>query len=132
MKAPYSRVIPLLLLISVMLTIVGCSGDDKTVDPNNSPPVINSITIDPDTFVAGIGIASIDVSASDPDGDKLSYEWAMHGQFIIGVFNSGSHLEITNCCTIEEIETGWVVSIVKDDNDAAARDSVQVWVIPRE
>ena len=44
----------------------------------NQSPTINSLTADPTTVSPG-GTSKISVSASDPDGDPLSYTWSTTG-----------------------------------------------------
>ncbi|MFH2055376.1 MAG: hypothetical protein ABIJ61_05415 [bacterium] len=122
-------------IISIALTLgllleLGCS-DDDVADPDNQAPVIQSVSAEPDTFVAD-DVVRVTVVASDPDGDPLSYDWEVHGTSFMAVFASGSMIDVSNCCHIEAIESGWVVALVSDDNDATTRDSVQVWVSPRE
>jgi CSLREA domain-containing protein len=43
--------------------------------PPNQPPVINSLTANPTTVAPG-GMSTISVSASDPEGDPLTYGWS--------------------------------------------------------
>jgi hypothetical protein len=117
----------LLLLLSVVI-LFGCS-DDDVADPENQPPAILSLVAEPDTFVAD-HIAVITVTAEDDDGDKLQYSWDMHGSWLLPLPSEGNVAEVTNCCEIDEMRTGMVVSRVSDGRGGEARDSVQIWVLP--
>jgi hypothetical protein len=55
----------------------------------NQPPVISSITAEPQSVPPG-GSSTITVVASDPDGDPLSYSWSASGGSI-----SGSGAQVT-------------------------------------
>ncbi len=49
-----------------------------TKTSQNQPPIINSIVANPGTVSTG-GTSTISVSASDPEGDPLSYSWLANG-----------------------------------------------------
>jgi hypothetical protein len=114
-----------------IVLILGCSDDDTVNDPNNQAPTIQAMTAEPDTFVAD-DLSTITVSATDPDGDPLTYSWEVHEASFMGLPSGGHILEVTNCCHVEDTVTGVVLAIVSDDRGGETRDSVQVWVIPRE
>jgi len=118
-----------ILTIGVLLTI-GCSDDDVT-DPDNQAPTIQSITANPDTIVADRRL-TVTVDASDPDDDELSYGWDIHGESFWALSASDNRIELSNCCSVTEINTAWIVALVSDEHGATTRDSVQVWVIPKE
>ena len=63
----------LLMGVSVCLQVMGCGGDGGGVIENH-PPQLVSLTADPVTVGPG-ETATITASATDPDGDVLSYSW---------------------------------------------------------
>jgi len=113
--------------------LVGCGDDDKTVNPNNRPPVILSITADPDTFYM-YGSTTITVEAEDPDDDPLTYSWdcSLCPSPIKYASASGNTAVLTNCCEISQITEVWAFAIVDDGQGGEARDSVYVVVRPGE
>ena len=58
-----------------MFALCGCGSDteDLSNEPVNSLPMVRKLTI-PDEFVPGETI-ELQITAHDPDGDTLSYEW---------------------------------------------------------
>lgn len=67
-------------LIIALLLVVGCK---KTTEPENNAPVISSVTVTPPSVVAN-GIALVNVTATDADGDALTYSYAPNGGAISG------------------------------------------------
>ncbi len=117
------------LIALAMAVWLSCGKDDKATDPQNRPPVITSVTADPDTFYMG-NSTIITVIASDPDGDALNYNWEAHGQDLLPIGGGSNTMEFTNCCPVFEPATAVILSIVDDGRDGEARDSVQVWILP--
>jgi hypothetical protein len=64
------------LSMLALLAIVGCGGDDSPAPEQNHAPVVNSVTVSPNSVAAG-GMATVTVSASDPDGDALTYTYSV-------------------------------------------------------
>lgn len=50
---------------------------------NNSDPVISTVQVNPSTINAG-GVTHVSVTATDPDGDKLTYSYSVSGGSISG------------------------------------------------
>ncbi|MBM3317402.1 MAG: hypothetical protein FJY75_06075 [Candidatus Eisenbacteria bacterium] len=65
-----------------LLFVAGC-GDDKSTTPTNRSPQILSVTVAPGSVPAG-GVAVVTVSATDPDGDALTYAYQVTGGAIVG------------------------------------------------
>jgi len=63
-------------LLSVVVLFNSCE--------KNKNPIIEDVVFDPDTINAN-GITNVSVSASDPDGDKLTYTYSVSGGTISGV-----------------------------------------------
>ncbi|MDH4269749.1 MAG: hypothetical protein OEV52_05570 [Dehalococcoidia bacterium] len=73
----------------------------------NNPPYISSLVADPDWTTPSDSI-QVTCTASDPDGDELSYEWSTTGGDIPG---TGA---IVNWTAPEEVGTYRVTVVVKD------------------
>jgi hypothetical protein len=108
---------------------LGCDKGKKVTNPRNQPPVISSITADPDSFIMG-NSTTITVNASDPDSDALNYRWEAHGQELLPIPSGSNTLMLTNCCPIFEITSAVVLSVIDDGNGGEARDSIRVWILP--
>ena len=115
----------LILLASV--TWLSCSEDKKGTDPNNSPPVIQSITADPDTFYAG-HYTTVTVMATDPDGDILQYQW--EARRLDGIGGQGNTIMLEACaCNFSEPSDVIVIATVLDGRGGEALDSVSVHIL---
>ncbi|MBK8623708.1 MAG: DUF2141 domain-containing protein [Saprospiraceae bacterium] len=77
MKTRYIFSIVLFSLLAVLF--MTCEKDEKT----NSIPAIQSVTVSPNTIHAN-GMVSIDVKATDPDNDGLSYAYTVTGGSVTG------------------------------------------------
>jgi len=119
----------ILATISAMLWVACGDDDDSPTGPINRPPVISALDAQPDTFFAE-QIFSITVTASDPDGDNLTYEWDPNASWLMPVSTTGSSIDLTNCCHISAMQTTFVHSIVSDGRGGQDRDSIQIWVLP--
>jgi hypothetical protein len=109
---------------------VACSDDvELFTGPANQPPVISALDAEPDTFVAA-HFVTITVTASDPDGDNLTYEWNPNASWLMPVSSTGNSIDLTNCCHIDAMQTAFVHSIVSDGRGGQDRDSIQIWVLP--
>ncbi|MCB9787605.1 MAG: hypothetical protein H6744_13065 [Deltaproteobacteria bacterium] len=62
------------------LLLIQCLGDPTggldVVVGLNDPPQIDDLTIDPSKFVTSCETAKVTVTATDPNGDALSYSWS--------------------------------------------------------
>jgi len=117
------------IFIMLLFITAGCGEDDKPVNTENNPPVISSVTAVPDTFTAG-NSTTITTVATDPDGDPLTYAWEDRGSIFLPIPGGGNTLEVTNCCTIDELRGEFVIAVVHDNRGGITRDSVKVWVRP--
>jgi len=129
MKYRAGKMLYSISFVMLLFTLIGCSDDDKPVNPENNPPVISSVTAVPDTFTAG-NSTTITTVATDPDGDALTYAWEDRGSIFLPIPGGGNTLEVTNCCTIDELRGEYVIAVVHDDRGGITRDSVKVWVKP--
>jgi hypothetical protein len=78
------------LAVIVSITLAACGGGSKgaatpaaptspTPTSTNRPPVINSMNIAPGFGIMGLTTFSYAASASDPDGDAVTYTWDIAG-----------------------------------------------------
>ncbi|RKG62999.1 PKD domain-containing protein [Corallococcus exercitus] len=61
--------------ISLQIAVVTATGSANVNVTFNTWPVVSQITGTPSGQVASGGVVTLDVSASDPDGDSLTYAW---------------------------------------------------------
>ena len=126
----YFRFCFLIGLLAAGLTLfAGCGDDDNGTNSTNHAPEILTITAEPDTFAAN-DYTTITVTAEDDDNDQLAYTWDPRASWMLPLTSSVNVLELTNCCAVTEIQTGYVVATVSDGQGGSAVDSIQVWVRP--
>jgi hypothetical protein len=99
------------LLVLPFVLFTGCS-KDKSTSSNNRAPVINSITVSPQTVNPG-GSATVTVSATDADGDQLTYAYTVTGGTIVG---SGA----TATWTLSTTPGAYTVNVSVSDGDLSA------------
>jgi hypothetical protein len=85
----------------------------------NRPPTITSLVADAEWSLPSGNIQVI-CTASDSDGDELSYEWSTTGGDISGM---GA---VVNWTAPEEIGIYYVTVVVKDGHGSSATDSVPI------
>lgn len=60
---------------AALLILIGACGSDRTpVTPTNRPPIIRSVSAQPETLALSDS-TTITCDAIDPDGDSLRYDW---------------------------------------------------------
>jgi hypothetical protein len=121
------KIVIVFLLLAVLIGLSCGDDDNKVTNPDNKSPVIDSITAEPDTFVAGSSTIVM-VTAHDPDDDALSYGWILREIWMEVLGGSGSIRQIKNCCAGSGLSTGYVVIDVSDNQGGSVRDSIQIWV----
>ncbi len=97
-------------------------GDDPT--PGNQPPTIIDLTASPATITTSES-STVGVTASDPDGDTLTYSWFQNSP---GGILTGSGASVTDwpasCCL-----GTWAITVtVSDANGGSTQSSVNVTV----
>lgn len=114
------RQLIVLSLVAVVLPVFGCG--DETTSPRSRGPSISSVAAEPDA-VDPSGVSTITCTATDPDGDDLTYTWqADHGAI------SGSGATVT--WTAPLLEGTYDISVTADDGDGhSASDTAQVEVL---
>ena len=91
----------------------------------NKSPTINSLTADA-AWTLPSGTIQVTCTASDPDGDELSYEWSTTGGNISG---TGA---VVSWIAPEEVGIYDVTVVVKDGHGSSATDSVPISVVTGE
>jgi hypothetical protein len=71
---------PLLALVGICLLSVACGSSSSTTAPSttpqaNRPPSITSANVTPASGVTTLSTHSFTASATDPDGDAVTYKW---------------------------------------------------------
>jgi PBP1b-binding outer membrane lipoprotein LpoB len=115
--------IPILILSFILYGCVQPTSTEASVDGNNEP-VINDVSIEPLLIRVGSS-TTITVDATDPDGDFLSYSWAVALGDIIG---SGNQVRYTAAFCCVGINT--VNLVVTDSRGASVSHSINLEVSP--
>lgn len=71
------------------LLLFACGEDDPPADPDNHDPVIDSVSVVPDTTVREDTVL-VTVTAHDPDGDSLRYNYNANRGTVLGSGSSVS------------------------------------------
>jgi hypothetical protein len=111
----------LLIIAFILLNIFGC--DENPVKPENGKPVITSLIIFPDV-VGPSDSAIIVISAFDPDGDTLVYDWEtdsrvkLHGAIgsATWLYNAHENFQVIypTGYNNQDIDTLWVQCYARD------------------
>jgi len=107
-------------LLAAGLFLQGC-GDDDPTGPLNTSPDITSLTADPDT-VDPAGASTLACTATDEDGDSLTYAWDPEAGTISGTGN-----DVTWSAPASPGDYSIVVTVT-DEAGSAASDTVYVTV----
>ena len=115
--------IPILSLSILIYSCVQPTSTEVNIDGNNEP-VINDITIDP-LFIRVGSSTTITVDATDPDGNLLSYSWAVALGDIIGSGNQVRYTAAFCCVGINTINL-----VVTDSRGASVSQTINLEVNP--
>ncbi len=115
----------LVTLAGPLLCLLSCARSSAPTDPNNRPPIIDSLTITP-SILRVAQPATVTCYAHDPDGDALSYHWSVSAGVIVG---SGSRVQYVPdpCCGGL---TNTLTVVVKDGRGGATQGQLHVAVSP--
>jgi hypothetical protein len=115
-----------LLMAAILILNYGCVQPEEinSSSAGNSAPEIINVFVDP-LFIKVGDTAVITVIAEDPDGDKLSYEWASAIGDIIG---SGASVRYSAayCC----VGTNTVTVSVSDFKGAKVSRGINIEINP--
>lgn len=113
-----------LLLVGIGVSALSCvhPTDEGAGTAGNRPPIIQSLTATPSTINVGSS-ATVEVVASDPDNQPLTYKWSASTGDIIG---EGSSVRFTAsfCCR----GPNYVQVTVKDNAGGSVTERVDVFI----
>ena len=126
----------MLLLVALALAASGACGAHNPTRPVNHSPIINSVNIFPAT-IGPTDSAIIVVSATDPDGDSLVYDWITDDRIRLRgarpgdpfLYNTSFNAEViyTNILSAP-LDTAWVSCGARDRKGGGATRTVLVEV----
>lgn len=107
--------------IVAALALPACNADP--VRPENKPPVVSSVTIAFDEVYLG-DVCPVTCTAIDPDGDRLTFEWAVGSGYASG---AGEQIVYTptSCC----LGGNPVIVTVRDGRGGETRAELFIRVI---
>ncbi len=113
-----------LLLAGICLSTWSCvhPTDEGLGTPGNRPPVIQSLTATPSTINVGAS-ATVEVVASDPENQPLSYKWSASTGDIFGEGPS-VRFSASFCCR----GPNYVQVTVKDNAGGSVTERVDVFI----
>lgn len=100
-------------LIVSAVALAGCSPD--LVSPENKPPVVETLSFGLDVVYLG-DACPVTCTASDPDGDRLTFEWVAGSGRVSGS-GEGVVYTPTSCC----LGGNPVVVVVRDGRGGETR-----------
>ena len=110
----------------LLLLLAGCVQPESTLSSleGNNSPVIDEVYVDPPFITVGT-TATIEVIATDPDGDQLQYSWSTALGDIIG---SGAVVRYSAayCCVGSNI----VTVVVTDVKGAKVSEDIRIEINP--
>ena len=115
-----------ILFIFLLLPVVSCVQPESTISSlgGNNSPVIEDVYVNPAFITVGT-TATIEVTASDPDGDQLQYSWSSALGDIIG---SGANVRYSAayCCVGSNI----ITVVVTDVKGAKVSEDIIIEINP--
>lgn len=111
---------------SIIFICISCIQPESTVSSigGNNSPVIEDVFVDPSFITVGT-TATIEITATDPDGDQLQYSWSTALGDIIG---SGAEVRYTAayCCVGANI----ITVVVSDIKGAKVSEDIIIEIYP--
>jgi hypothetical protein len=111
-----------ILSLAAVAAIIGCNADP--VRPDNKAPVVNAISVGLDDVYLG-DMVPIEVDASDPDGDPVTFRWVVGSGYATGS-GRGIIYTPTVCC----LGGNPVIVTVRDSRGAETRAELFIKVTP--
>lgn len=114
------RMLSGIIAIAAVVSLAGCSSDDKPTGPANNGPVITSVQVEPNP-VPRNKTADLIVVASDPDHDSLIYSWTATA----GTFSGGASNDSVTWVPPQTMAS-YAVSVTVSDGKATADTTIQI------
>ena len=111
-----------LVVISVAF-LAGCEG--SPLRPDNKAPVVGSLAVGINDQVYLGDVCPVICTATDPDGDRLTFEWAAGSGYVQGSGNEATYTP-TSCC----LGGNPVYVIVRDSRGGETRAELFIPVRP--
>lgn len=122
MKVKWIMLLPVAILV-IGVAFMGC-GEDSPTAAANKAPTISSTIANPST-VSPEGTCTLTCSASDPDGDDLTYTWDNSN---VGSWVSGNTGQSVDWKTPADAGNYTITVTVEDGNEHSVMGSVSVKV----
>jgi hypothetical protein len=113
------------ILFSSLIFLLGCNKDDNggsPTQPQNHPPVVQTVTASPPSVQQGGYGATLTCLATDADRDSLTYYWSCAEGYLeepIGVSVTWSSPSSPDTC---------IIQVIVSDGVATDEDSVSIVV----
>ncbi|MBU8896072.1 hypothetical protein KRR26_10675 [Corallococcus sp. M34] len=109
------------------LVATGCNSDPKP-QPGNAAPRLSGPTAPSDEFASGDRVA-LSLTATDQEGDTLTYAWTQEPAVPAGTFSSTTEASPTWSAPSVTQDTSFVLTVsVSDGKDGVSKGSVKVLV----
>ncbi len=110
------------LLIAVLLLLTGCT--EKATGPQNSPPIVDSISVSPQFVLPG-GRIEVLAAVHDPEGDSLTYSWSTYPH--AGRFFDSSALS-TEMVVAINLKAGMMTKVILEVSDGKNSVNAFKWI----
>lgn len=111
-----------LIFLGTILLLMNCS--EEVAGPQNSPPAVDSIIVDPDAISPG-GEVVLTALISDPDGDSVTYRWSTYPN---AAKFSDTLAQICTLTVSTFLEGGMFLKVTLDVSDGKNSTSTDIWI----
>ncbi len=118
---PRLLIVPLIVISIAVLA--GCEG--SPLRPDNTAPVVSSLAVGINDQVYTGDLCPVICSATDPDGDRLTFEWTAGSGYVQGSGSEATYTP-TSCC----LGGNPVYVIVRDGRGGETRAELFIPVRP--
>lgn len=124
-------------IVSCGLLGLSSCGEDLPLAPVNRDPAVQSLVAFPESLSPGDS-AVVVCRATDPDGDRVVFDWFAHGQLVLTGFDGTFAYSRGDTMVVyaekgaaAPVDTGWVSCHVRDLRGGGA-DAGRVQIIIRQ
>lgn len=111
------------LVVVAVVFLAGCEG--SPLRPDNQAPVVSSLAVGVNDQVFLGDVCPVICSATDPDGDRLTFEWIAGSGYVQGSGSEATYTP-TSCC----LGGNPVYVIVRDGRGGETRAELFIPVRP--